>query len=40
MTVETPTGELPCAYDLAIEMRDRLKGLADLVELAQRHEEA
>ncbi|MGJ0506554.1 MAG: hypothetical protein ACR652_05330 [Methylocystis sp.] len=32
MAAETPTGEAPTALDLALRMRDRLHGLAKMVE--------
>lgn len=38
MSVETPTGEPPNSYDLALRMRDRLKALAALAELVDGHE--
>jgi hypothetical protein len=40
MNNEAKTGEQPTTFDLALNMRDRLKGLADLVEIANRHGEA
>ncbi|MGJ0508401.1 MAG: hypothetical protein ACR652_15020 [Methylocystis sp.] len=40
MAAETPTGEAPTTYCLALRQRDRLAGLAYLAERAHSHEGA